>query len=160
MRIAKPNRKKHGYAQHLDALPEAVFPLLCPVLEAVWVPGWMPEMVISQSGVCEEECIFITPPEMASEQNRAIWIVTKHDPATLAIEMYKVVPEHTISKLEISLVGNSGNSTTAHISYEITAIGAAGDDFMKEFTEDWYEGFMVEWEQQMNHYLRTGSKIA
>ena len=73
--------------------------------------------------------------------------------------MYKITPEHTISKLELSLVGDSGNSTTAHISYEITAIGEDGDKFMEEFTEGWYEGFMLEWEKQMNYYLDTGNKI-
>ena len=160
MNIKKPNQKKHSYAKHLNAPPETVFPLLCPVLEVEWAPGWMPEMVISQSGVCEQDCIFITPPELPSEPKNSIWVVTKYDPGNWALEMYKVAPEHTISKLEISLVCDSGNSTTAHISYEITAIGAAGDKFMEEFTEDWYEGFMVEWEKAMNHYLDTGHKIA
>lgn len=159
MNVSKPNRKKHGYAQHLNAPPKTVFPLLCPVLEVEWVPGWMPEAVISQSGVCERDCMFITRPETPSEPRNAIWVVTKYDPDNLALEMYKVAPEHTISKLEISLVGDSDNSTTAHISYEITAIGAAGDMFIKEFTEEWYEDFMVEWEKAMNHYLDTGNKI-
>jgi len=158
--VKKPNRKKHGYAQHLDAPPERVFPLLCPVMEVEWTPGWMPEVVISESGVCERECIFITAPEMPSNPANSIWLVTKYDPANWALEMYKIAPEHTVSKLEISLVGDSGDSTTAHISYEITAIGEAGDKFMEEFSEDWYEGFMVEWEGAMNHYLKTGNKIA
>jgi len=35
------------------AVLDDVFPLLCPVLELKWAPGWMPEMVISQSGVVE-----------------------------------------------------------------------------------------------------------
>ena len=117
-------------------------------------------MVISQSGVCERDCIFITLPRMPSEPESAIWIVTKYDPGNCALEMYKIAPEHTISKLEISLVDDIGNSTTANISYEITAIGAAGDKFMEEFTEDWYEGFMVEWEKAMNHYLDKGNKIS
>lgn len=160
MKISKPNRKKHSYSQHLSAQPETVFPLLCPVLEVEWVPGWMPKTVIAQSGVCEQDCIFITPPEMPSEPENSIWVVTKYDPGNWALEMYKVAPEHTISKLEISLTGDSGGSTIARISYEITAIGAAGEEFLEEFTEDWYEGFMGEWEEQMNHYLDTGDKIA
>jgi len=97
---------------------------------------------------------------MPSEPENSIWIVTKYDPGNWALEMYKVAPKNTISKLEISLVGDFDNSTTAHISYEITAIGAAGDKLMEGFTEDWYEGFMVEWEKAMNHYLETGEKIA
>ncbi len=160
MNIKEPNRKKHSYAQHLNAPPETVFPLLCPVLELKWAPGWMPEMVISQSGVVEQDCMFITPPEMPSEPQNSIWIVSKYNPSNWSLEMYKVAPEHTISKLEISLENESDNSTRADISYEITAIGVAGDRFMEEFTEDWYEAFMVDWEKAMNHYLNTGEKIA
>ncbi len=159
MKIKKPNRKKHGYEQHLNAPCETVFPLLCPVKEVEWVPRWMPDTVISQSGVCEQDCIFVTPPETPSESGNAIWIVTKHDLANWKIEMYKVVPGHTISKLEISLLEAPGKSTTAHISYELTSIGPAGDAFMEDFTAEWYEQFMVEWEAQMNHYLKTGSRI-
>ena len=117
-------------------------------------------MVVSQSGVCEQECIFITPPEFPSEPESSIWIVSKYDPGNWALEMYKIAPKHTISKLEILLIVESGNSTTAHISYEITAIGSAGDKFLEEFTENWYESFMLEWEKAMNHYLETGKKIA
>ena len=74
--------------------------------------------------------------------------------------MYKVAPEYTITKLEITLVNASGNATTAHISYEITSIGAAGHRFMEKFTEDWYKDFMIEWEKAMNHYLSTGEMVA
>ena len=129
-------------------------------MEAEWVPDWMPDLVISKSGVCEQECIFITPPEMPSEANKPIWIVTKHDAENWAREMYKVVPEHTISKLGITLESDITNSTTALVSYEITAIGAAGEKFMEEFTKEWYQGFMEEWEQQLNYYLKAGKKIA
>jgi hypothetical protein len=160
MNIKEPNRKKHSYTQHLNAPPETVFPLLCPVLEVEWAPGWMPEMVLSRSGVCEQDCVFVTPPETPSERQNSIWIVSKYDPANWALEMYKVTPERTISKLEISLAGESGNTTTANISYEITSIGAAGDEFMEEFTEDWYKAFMVDWEKAMNHYLTTGRMIS
>lgn len=159
MNIRKPNRKKHFYAQHLNAPPETVFPLLCPVLEVEWVPDWMPDMVISRSGVCEQDRIFITPPDRPSDPENSIWIVTKYDPDNRVLEMYKVTPEHTTSKLEISLAGDSGNSTTAHISYEITAIGADGDKFMSKFTHDWYAKFMMEWEKQMNYYLETGNRL-
>ena len=158
--IKEPNRKKHSYVQRLNVSPETVFPLLCPVMEVKWTPGWMPEMVITQSGICEQDCIFITPSEMPSEPHNSIWIVSKYDPANWVLEMYKVAPEHTISKLKISLASESGITTTAQVTYEITALGAAGDKFMEEFTEDWYKGFMIGWEQAMNYYLSTGELIA
>jgi hypothetical protein len=74
--------------------------------------------------------------------------------------MYKVAPEHTVSKLEISLSDTSGIETSATISYEITAIGVNGEKFLEEFTEEWYAKFMEEWEMLLNHYLVTGEKFA
>ena len=54
MNIEKPNRKKHGYTQSLLSPPGKVFPLLCPVMEDKWVPGWVTEKVISNTGVAEK----------------------------------------------------------------------------------------------------------
>jgi hypothetical protein len=160
MNIKEPNRTKRSYVQHLEASPEAVFPLLCPVLEAEWAPGWMPELVLSRSGVCEQDCTFITSAEPPSERHPSIWIVSKYDPASWTLQMYKVTPEHTISKLGISLEEKSGTTTSAAISYEITAIGAAGHEFMKEFTDESFNKFMAQWEMALNHYLKTGKMIA
>lgn len=90
----------------------------------------------------------------------SIWIVSKHDPSAFQLEMYKVTPEHTIGKLEISLISEGSKSTKAIISYEFTAIGKIGEQFMKEFTYEWYVNFMKGWEKAVNHYLNTGEKLA
>jgi hypothetical protein len=156
MKVEAPNRKKHSYVQHLCAAPDVVFPLLCPVMEMEWVPGWMPITVISESGVAEQECIFITP---AQPQN-SIWIVSKYDPDNFQLEMYKVTPGHTVAKLEISLSADDDNSTAARISYEFTAIGQKGEDFLREFTAEWYGKFMVDWENALNRYLAKSKKLS
>ncbi len=61
MRVEKPNRVSWCYTQHLDAPPELVFPLLCPVRETEWVIDWKPKVVFSESGLAEADCVFITP---------------------------------------------------------------------------------------------------
>ena len=156
MNIQTPNRKKHGYEQVLDAPPAVVFRLLCPVAEGKWVPGWKTEAVYSFSGLVEKGCVFLTP----NEKHSSIWIVTKHDLATFKLEMFKVTPMQTVGKLNIALQAEGTTSTRAFISYEFTAIGEAGVTFLKEFTSEWYENFMQEWEDAMNHYLKTGERIA
>ena len=149
LKVEKPNRKRHSYVQRLLGPADVVFSLLCPVLEVQWVPGWMPRKVVSESGVAEQECVFITP----AEPHDAIWIVSKHDPENLCVEMYKVTPEHTVAKLQASVSAVGDNASEAVISYEFTAIGQSGEDFLREFTVDWYEKFMVDWEKAMNRYL-------
>ena len=55
MRISKPNRATHTYRQKLCATPARVFPLLCPVREREWADGWLPDLVITSSGVAERD---------------------------------------------------------------------------------------------------------
>ena len=53
-------RVTHEYIQTNAASPERVFPLLCPVREADWIPGWRYKLIYSESGVAELGCIFAT----------------------------------------------------------------------------------------------------
>ena len=156
MIIEPPKRIKHSYSQNLAGPPEIVFPLLCPVRECDWTLGWNPVKVISKSGIAEKDCMFVTP----ARPNDAVWIVTEHDPGAFHVQMYKVTPGHTVAKLEITLSPAAGNTTRADVSYEYTAIAEAGEKFLREFTSDWYENFMKEWEDALNHYLTTGEMIS
>jgi hypothetical protein len=56
MRPVDSGRIIRSYTQHIEARPEDVFPLLCPVREADWLAGWMDglEMVHSGSGLAED----------------------------------------------------------------------------------------------------------
>ncbi|MBN2341209.1 MAG: hypothetical protein JXX29_05400 [Deltaproteobacteria bacterium] len=149
MKIKKPNRVCHSYVQHLHAAPEVVFPLLCPVLEEEWVPGWSPEFVLSDSGAAEEECVFVTPGDPAS----SIWIINRHEPERHYVEMYKVTPAVTVGKLRIQLSDTADGETAAEVSYEYTALSDEGDQFIEAFTKDAYNTFMQDWETALNAYL-------
>ena len=153
MRITKPNRATHSYRQRLHAAPAKVFPLLCPVLEAVWADGWEPELVISSSGKAERDCVFLT----ADDQGTAIWYITRHEPEKWFVEMLKILPGVTACRLQIQLSEN-GPECFADITYSHTSIGAAGDDFVARFTADYYQRFMQLWENALNKFLTTGHK--
>lgn len=155
MKILKPTRVTRSYTQLLNAPPEKVFPLLCPVREADWVPGWNPALVLTNTGAVEPDCIFTTH----GPQQDAIWIVTHHDPQHHRLEMLKVTPDHTVGKIEIALAATEDGKTAAGISYTFTAIGPAGVPFLQDFTEAWYRGFMERWEKALNHYLATGNRL-
>ena len=155
MRIIKPHRATHTYRQELHAPPARVFPLLCPVREAEWVEGWLPEVVISSSGLAERDCVFVTREELGD----GIWYVTRHEPATWFVEMLKIVPGVTACRLEIQLSPN-GDSCFADVTYNHTSIGPAGDEFVAKFTGDHYQRFMQAWENELNHFLKTGTRLA
>ena len=154
MLIIKPVRATRTYVQRLAAEPAAVFPLLCPVREADWIDGWDPPLVISESGVAEENCVFTTHAEPAG----AIWIVTRHEPAAGFVEMIKVTPEVTACRLAIQLRRAPGGCE-AEITYTHTSLGPRGDEFVASFTEQFYRQFMLDWESRLNHYLQHGTAL-
>jgi hypothetical protein len=154
MKITKPTRATHRYRQRLHATPAKVFPLLCPVRETEWADGWAPELVISSSGVAERECIFLTPDKLGT----AIWFITCHEPERWFVEMLKILPGVTACRLEIQLSEN-GDGCDADITYSHTSIGAAGDEFVAQFTADYYRRFMQAWEKELNHFLKTGRRL-
>jgi hypothetical protein len=151
MHLTKPNRVTHSYRQRLHAGPAEVFPLLCPVRETEWADGWLPELVISSSGVAERDCIFTT----AEKSGTAIWYVTRQEPERWFVEMLKILPGVTACRLEIQLSQN-GDECFADITYSHTSLGPAGDEFVAKFTTDYYQKFMQIWETALNNFLKTG----
>src|SRR5690606_2039298 len=134
--------------------PDEVFPLLCPVREVDWVPGWDPREVISQSGIAEPQCVFFTGPA----DNESIWIVTDYAPPT-SLDFIKVTPGETVGRISIRLRGAGAGETHAEVRYEYTSLGERGTSVVDAFTAEHYDRFMRDWETALNHYLRTGTKL-
>lgn len=154
MNIVKPHRVTRRYTQQLNAPPDQVFPLLCPVRESEWVNGWHPRLVATESGLAELDCVFVTP----SGPQEAIWVITRYEPATRLIEIVKVIPGIVVGKIVIQLAVAPGGST-AEISYGFTALGPDGDRVVNEFTQDHFDEFMLTWETELNHFLATGERL-
>lgn len=155
MRVEKPNRVSRSYTQHLGAPPGEVFPLLCPVRETEWVNDWRPRLVLSDSGVAEPDCVFITPgiPE------DALWLMTVHDPEAFCLEIIKIIPGVVVGKISIALAPEGDNGCTSKITYAYTALSEHGARALEEFTETHFRGFMETWEKELNHFLSTGVKL-
>lgn len=151
MEVRKPLRVTRSYKQTLVAEPSRVFPLLCPVREADWIEGWNPLLVLSRSGVAEEDCVFVT----RAEPGETIWYVTRHEPANGFVEMIRITPGVTACRLTIR-VRAAGQGSEATVTYSHTSLGPRGDEFVQGFTEEHYAKFMREWEARLNFYLTHG----
>ena len=148
-------RVTHEYTQTNDAPPETVFPLLCPVREADWVPGWQYRLIYSQSGFAEAGCVFITE----ENQSESTWIVTEYDPIAFRIAFVWVKPDAVTAQICVSLEPSAAG-TKALIRYSYTSLSLAGNQELERFDENWFRHKMQSWEAAINHYLRTGKRIA
>lgn len=150
-------RVSHEHVQMNDALPEQVFPLLCPVREAEWVPGWQCRMIYSRSGFAEQGCVFATPNDDGSE---TIWMVIEYDPAALRIGYVWAHPGRLVAELRISLRAVPPDRAATLIRYTYTGLSAGGNAVVARYDAEWFKQKMRGWETAINHYLRTGSIIS
>src|SRR5512132_2448318 len=86
------------YRQTIDAPPDVVFPLLCPVREAEWLDGWQYRMIWSRSNLVEEGAVFSTPGDGEAD---TVWIVTRHDAARRAVEFTRFTPASRVCVLQL-----------------------------------------------------------
>jgi hypothetical protein len=154
MKSLKPNRVIRTYTQRIHAEPSRVFPLLCPVRESEWIEGWDPVVVLSDSGVAEPDCVFVT----SASDRVAIWYVTRHEPQDGFVEMLKITPGVTACRLTIQVQPAPGGSDVT-IAYSHTSLGPEGDAFVAAFDERHYGTFMRDWELRMNHFLAHGTAM-
>ncbi len=165
-------RVTHEYVQTNPAAPEKVFPLLCPVREADWIPGWRYKLIYSDSGVAELGCVFTTEdPVVESEKyssqsitrdaNSAAttWICTEYNPAALRIAYVWIRPGLVATELWIQLAVE-GDQTRSHIRFRYTGLSADGNRLVQSYDRNWFEKKMRGWETAINHYLTTGQMIS
>ncbi len=92
MQIQKNHIQDHPFP------PEMVFPLLCPVREKDWLQGWDYNLIHSDSGLVERDCVFTTPHHSDAD---TVWIVDHHDPKKMEVGFVLIVTQILINYLEI-----------------------------------------------------------
>ena len=156
MSIFQGKRVSHEFIQTNVAPPKTVFPLLCPVEEAKWVPGWQYRLIYSQSGVAELGCVFTTTNEDGTEST---WICTEYDPANFRVGYVWVNPGRVATQLRLQLFPKANNQTEARIRYTYTGLSEQGNREVERYNEHWFRSKMEGWEKAINHYLQTGKLI-
>lgn len=155
VRIEIPNRVAHTYEQVIEGAIEQIFPLYCPVKELLWTESWNPKIVYSNSGWVEKNAIFTSK----DSERTATWYVATYDIEKGLVEMIKLVPDYTVSKLEINVTTITEDNSRVFITYGITSISDAGNDMLRNFTKENFDIAMQAWEKAMNHYLKTGEML-
>ncbi len=139
----------------IEGAPEQVFPLLCPVREAEWVPGWEYRMVYSKSGVAELGCVFTTPDDRGKN---LLWIVTEYEPGR-QIGFVWVRPQMVTARLRFD-VAPDGARTKVTAAYQYTGLSEAGNSEVARYTDEWFREKMRKFGAALNHYLQAGKMIS
>lgn len=155
VKVEKPNRVSYSYQQKINGAVKDIMPLYCPVKEMEWCEYWSPQVVYSNSGLVEEDCIFIEP----NDDTDIIWIVTEYNVEAGHVEMIYYEPGIAITKMEIQTQPTTKKTTSATVTYTKTSIGDKGDKVLKGLSQEKYNTMMMAWEKAMNYYLKTGKML-
>lgn len=147
-------RAKRVVVEHEQTLPasaEKVFPLLCPKREYDWIENWKCQILYSDSGYAEENCVFV------NLRTYETWILTRHEPENYFFEA-AIFANHVVIKVELLLVDDGGTSRIKGIC-TVTATTRIGNWFIGGSTRDRLKAKLRKLFSQLEHYLVTGEML-
>ncbi len=139
----------------LEAPAAKIFPLLCPVLEYKWLPGWACTMCYSDSGIAEKNAVFHTHE---THDKILVWTIIAYRPFSF-IEFLVVDGTDTVNRFSISLQ-EKGNITELTWRMLFTATGTAGSQALRHaFTEEKFQKMVDDRKTELAYYLQTGKMM-
>ena len=134
-----------------------VFPLFGAIEEKKWAEGWNPVLLYPTSANLEEGMVFTTPAHNHGETTYA-WIVSKYETENYLVE-YIVSTLNRYWVITVQCVASSDTETNAVIRYTFTGLTVLGNEINKHAMEKMYERNLEDWQEAINHYLRTGEAL-
>ena len=147
-------RKTLSHGQQLNGTKEQTFPLLCPTREYDWIKEWSCDLIYSDSGFAEPNCVFRTagPVSKISGAPEEFWIVSRYEPPN-RIEFVKFAPTLFVVKYEIDLIASADNSVTATWTQHYTGLNEVGNSRVEMLREEDYNAVIHALEAKLNYYL-------
>jgi len=123
----------------VSATAEELFPLLCPVREYEWIPGWACEMIWSESGFAELDAAFTTRVGLFG---KSLWTCVVYEPPR-RIEYLRTEGSTVAIRLALGLSENAGR-TALDWSMRCTAAGPRSARRLRRRLSEEKFGAMIE----------------
>jgi hypothetical protein len=156
-------REHESFSLSINAPAEKIFPLACPVEELKWIDDWTYNMIYSNSGKNENNCIFTekisSPGVMGPEYSEpTYWVTTLYNSKDYIIH-WLLVRSSTLTKLEFTLKTIAPRETETAWDMTITAIKDEAISSFDETMKDRMKLMMIFIGQSLKHYCETGESL-
>jgi hypothetical protein len=148
----KSKRKVQRFSVTLETTPEELFPLLCPAREADWIPGWDCELIYTDSGYVEENCVFTT--DGSNPFGDGLWVFTGFE-TNRCVEFVRVQKD-LVTSARITVTDNGDGTVTAAWNMISTGLTEKGNKEVDKLSDDTHSGVVA---KMLGHYLKTGKTI-
>jgi hypothetical protein len=134
----------HTGSLHVDAAPGHAFQLFTAPGEKLWVDGWDPEVLSGGDGRARG-AVFVT--RVGGEPT--YWVVVDYDTEALHARYARVAPGSRAGTVEVTVRAAAGGGSEVEVTYELTALTAAGSDEFAAFDAQAYAGMLAEWQRMI-----------
>jgi hypothetical protein len=158
----KPKQRVRGRravfkgTQNYSFPPEDVFPMLCPVREYEYIPGWECSIVYLDSGLAEQGGVFTTDSHGEGGQ-KDVWVISRYDP-NRAIEFIRVNGMRSMVH-RIELQDTETGGTVVTLEQVITGLTEEGNHHVQTLKQSDFTAMLSHMEELLQHYLATGEAV-
>ncbi len=148
-------RKVQTYKRQYSVSPETVFPQLCPTRESDWIDGWIANLIYTDTGYAEPDCILTTPDN--NVLGSGLWIITRREPNKIH-EFVLIREDGVVGHFTIELVDDGDGTCEGIWTLIFTAINEKGNAVI-EAMPDQDPNFNVIVLDGLEHFLKTGKRM-
>jgi hypothetical protein len=147
----------------INATPDDVFSLACPVEELKWIRNWKFDMIYSESGVNENNCIFresmsgmfvLDTPDIDT-----FWHTTLYDKESHRFHALLMFGNLAAGKFEFTITENKNGSSIASWQLTYTALNEEGNEIADDSLKERMVGMLNFLGESAKHYLETGEML-
>lgn len=117
-----------------------------------WIPDWRPVFIHPADGTTEEGMVFTTG-EGAEE---TFWSCIEWAPEAYKVRYARVTPASRFAHVAVHCVALDDFSTRVEVSYEMTALNAAGEARLKETTAEAFSASIEGWKALIGKHIAGG----
>jgi len=132
---------------------EQAFELFTPLGERRWVAGWAPELHHPPGGEPVAGAVFTTAGEDGLLTH---WVLVDWEPERHRVRYARITPGRRAGTVEVRCEATGAASTVVRVTYELTALGDAGDADLAGWSEAWFAGYLAGWERDIARGLPPG----
>ena len=145
--------------REIGASPDRIFPLVCPVEELRWIPDWKYELVYTQSGVNETDCIFIENKSgqlLFDTPVPTTWVTLIHDPQNKKVLFLLNLDGRAVIRFDLRIQAVGSEVSRILLKMRFTAIDQETDTMPAETIQEKLELILTMLAEWLKHYCETG----
>ena len=125
----------------VDAPVDQTFMFFTPAGEELWVNGWKPAYLYPSDGRTEAGMVFTT----GQGDELTIWTMVEFDREAHRSRYVRCTPASRTSIVEVCCAALDETHTEVRVSYELTALNAAGERALEEFAGERFTAMIDDW---------------